>query len=268
MLTQPLLTVTGLTKRFTLHHQDSVEIVALTGIDLVLRSGECLVLTGPSGAGKSTLLRCIYGNYRADQGEILLREGGQAIDLATASDRAILALRRSSIGYVSQFLRVVPRISTLDIVAEPAIAAGMAPEEAKERAGMLLDRLALPERLWQLSPLTFSGGEQQRVNLARGLVLDYPLLLLDEPTASLDPATAQEIRRMIRDVASRAAVLWTSHNMYEVEAVCDRVLFMAHGRILLEGDPKTLPREHGKRSLEELFIAVAREPVALSRDEN
>jgi alpha-D-ribose 1-methylphosphonate 5-triphosphate synthase subunit PhnL len=207
IMTPPLLQIRGLAKRFTLHEQEGAEITALSDIDLDLGSGECVVLAGPSGAGKSSLLRCVYGNYRVEEGEILLRENGQAIDIATAPDRALIALRRTSIGYVSQFLRVVPRISTLDIVAEPAIAAGLTQEEARQRAGTLLDRLALPERLWRLPPMTFSGGEQQRVNLARGLVVDYPLLLLDEPTASLDPENRGRVAALLESALARGAAL-------------------------------------------------------------
>jgi alpha-D-ribose 1-methylphosphonate 5-triphosphate synthase subunit PhnL len=207
MLMPPLLQIRGLSKRFTLHQQDGAEITALSDIDLDLGSGECVVLAGPSGAGKSSLLRCIYGNYRADEGHILLRDGAGAIDIAAAPDRALIQLRRTSIGYVSQFLRVVPRVSTLDIVAEPAIAAGLAPEDARKRAAALFDRLGLPERLWRLPPMTFSGGEQQRVNLARGLVVDYPLLLLDEPTASLDPENRGRVASLLEAALARGAAL-------------------------------------------------------------
>ena len=207
MVPMPVLEIRGLAKRFVLHHQDGVAITALADIDLDVAAGECVVLAGPSGAGKSTLLRCIYGNYRADEGEIRLRDATTSIDIAQAADRALLALRRTSIGYVSQFLRVVPRIPTIDIVAEPALASGMAPDKAHRRAAELLDRLALPERLWRLPPMSFSGGEQQRVNLARGLVVDYPLLLLDEPTASLDPENRGRVASLLESALARGAAL-------------------------------------------------------------
>src|SRR5262249_40018095 len=144
----PVLEIRGLAKRFVLHHQDGVEITALADIDLAVTEGECVVLSGPSGAGKSSLLRCIYGNYRASQGEILLRDGATVIDLTPADARTIIALRRRALGYVSQFLRVVPRVATLAIVAAPAIAAGLSPEAARARAAQMLERVALPERMW------------------------------------------------------------------------------------------------------------------------
>ena len=203
----PILQIRGLAKRFVLHHQQGTEITALADIDLDVGGGECVVLSGPSGAGKSSLLRCVYGNYHASAGEILLRAGPAMVDIAAASDRAILALRRRSLGYVSQFLRVVPRIATLDIVAAPAIAAGLPRAEAMARASHMLDRLAVPERMWSLPPLTFSGGEQQRVNLARGFVLDYPLLLLDEPTASLDAENRRRVAGLVADALGRGAAL-------------------------------------------------------------
>jgi alpha-D-ribose 1-methylphosphonate 5-triphosphate synthase subunit PhnL len=209
----PILDVKGLAKHFTLHNQGGVQLTALEGIDLTLRSGECVVLAGPSGAGKSTLLRCVYGNYRASAGTILIRHEGREIEVTRAADRHILALRRKIVGHVSQFLRVLPRVAALDLVAEPAIAAGLAPERARERAAALLDRLAVPQRLWALSPLTFSGGEQQRVNIARGFAHDYALLLLDEPTASLDAENRRRVMDLLKEARDRgAAILGIFHD--------------------------------------------------------
>jgi alpha-D-ribose 1-methylphosphonate 5-triphosphate synthase subunit PhnL len=148
--------------------------------------GECVVLSGPSGSGKSSILKMIFGNYRCDGGRIGIRHDGELIDLASAEPRQILSVRRQTIGYVSQFLRAVPRVATLDVVAEPLLAGGVARSDAREQAGALLRTLNIPERLWPLPPSTFSGGEQQRVNIARGFISDLPILLLDEPTASLD----------------------------------------------------------------------------------
>ena len=151
-------------------------------------AGRLLYFMGPSGAGKSSILKMIFGNYRCDGGTIVVRHLGTTVDVASAEPRQILSVRRDTIGYVSQFLRAVPRVAAIDVVAEPLLNAGVAREEAHERAGALLKRLNIGERLWQLPPSTFSGGEQQRVNIARGFISDLPILLLDEPTASLDAA--------------------------------------------------------------------------------
>ena len=180
-----MIEVSGLAKGFTLHAQ-GVRLEVLDGIDLAVKPGECVVLDAPSGRGKSTLLRTLYGNYRADRGAIRIRHRGAMVDLAAASPRLVLEMRRETIGYVSQFLRVIPRVATIDIVAEPLVDRGVAAAEAHDRAASLLQALAVPERLWPLAPATFSGGEQQRVNIARALIAEHPVLLLDEPTASLD----------------------------------------------------------------------------------
>ncbi|HTA99714.1 MAG TPA: phosphonate C-P lyase system protein PhnL [Bradyrhizobium sp.] len=173
-------------KTFTMHLQGGVELPVVRGVSFQVKSGECVVLSGPSGAGKSSILKMIFGNYRCDGGRIGIRHEGNVIDLARAEPREILSVRRHSIGYVSQFLRAVPRVATIDVVAEPLIANGIARPDARQQAASLLKTLNIPERLWALPPSTFSGGEQQRVNIARGFISDLPILLLDEPTASLD----------------------------------------------------------------------------------
>ena len=158
----------------------------LGGIDLSVAAGECVVLSGPSGAGKSTLLRSLYGNYRAEAARILVQHQGAIVDIASADPRTILAVRHHTIGYVSQFLRVVPRVPALDIVAEALIGRGPPHRSGREQADAMLLSLNIPRRLHGIPPATFSGGEQQRVNLARGFIAGHPILLLDEPTASLD----------------------------------------------------------------------------------
>jgi alpha-D-ribose 1-methylphosphonate 5-triphosphate synthase subunit PhnL len=173
-------------KTFIMHLQGGVELPVVRGVSFHVSPGECVVLSGPSGAGKSSILKMMFGNYRCDGGRIGIRHQGVPIDLAQAEPRQILSVRRDTIGYVSQFLRAVPRVATLDVVAEPLLANGVARSEARERAGSLLRHLNIPERLWPLPPSTFSGGEQQRVNIARGFISELPILLLDEPTASLD----------------------------------------------------------------------------------
>ncbi|WP_316184351.1 MULTISPECIES: phosphonate C-P lyase system protein PhnL [unclassified Bradyrhizobium] len=184
-------------KTFTMHLQGGVRLPVVRGVSFQVEAGECVVLSGPSGAGKSSILKMIFGNYRCDGGRIAVRHEGAMLDLATAEPRAILTARRRTIGYVSQFLRAVPRVPALDVVAEPLIASGASRDDAREQAGRLLRRLNIPERLWSLPPSTFSGGEQQRVNIARGFISDLPILLLDEPTASLDAANRAVVVELI-----------------------------------------------------------------------
>jgi alpha-D-ribose 1-methylphosphonate 5-triphosphate synthase subunit PhnL len=220
----PALRTEGLHKAFVLHLQGGARMPVLGGVDLAVHPGECVALWGPSGAGKSTLMRCLYGNYGAGAGRILLRHGGAEVDLATASPRQVIAARRETIGYVSQFLRVIPRVATRDIVAEPLIARGLPREDAAARATTLLHRLNLPERLHALPPATFSGGEQQRVNLARGFAPFYPVLLLDEPTASLDAANRAVVIGLIREAkAQGAAIIGIFHDAEVRAAVADRL---------------------------------------------
>jgi len=219
-----LLRTEGLGKTFTLHLQGGTRIPVLGNVDLAVRAGECVALSGPSGAGKSTLMRCLYGNYGAGAGRILLAHRGAELDLVSAVPRAVIEARRESIGYVSQFLRVIPRVSTRVIVAEPMMARGMAQNDALARAAALLDRLNLPERLHGLPPATFSGGEQQRVNLARGFGPHYPVLLLDEPTASLDAANRAIVIGLIHEAKQAGtAIVGIFHDAEVREAVADRV---------------------------------------------
>ncbi len=198
-----MILVEGVAKSFTLHNQGGVVIPVLEGAGLRVAPGECVALTGESGVGKSTLMRMIYGNYLTQFGSI--RVGGA--ELASVAPREILALRRETLGYVSQFLRVVPRVPTLAVVAEPCLAVGMEHDAAQERARALLARLRIPETLWGLSPLTFSGGEQQRVNIARGFAHRYPAMLLDEPTASLDEANRETVLEMIGEAKGRGVAI-------------------------------------------------------------
>jgi alpha-D-ribose 1-methylphosphonate 5-triphosphate synthase subunit PhnL len=215
--------IRGLVKSFCLHNQGGVTIPVLRGVDLTVNAGECVVLAGPSGVGKSTVLRCIYGNYKPQAGSVRVLHGGRMVDVVTAHHRQIAELRRRTLGYVSQFLRVVPRVPTIDVVAEPLRRTGVAAETARARAGLLLDRLAIPERLWRLPPQTFSGGEQQRVNIARGLAVDYPVLLLDEPTSALDAENRARVADAIDDAKRRgAAVIGIFHDQDFAAAVGTR----------------------------------------------
>lgn len=216
-----MIAVADLGKSFVLHNQGGAVIPVMSGAALQVHPGECLGLVGASGAGKSTLMRMIWGNYLAGCGSI--RVG--TLDVARAEPRAIIRLRRETLGYVSQFLRVVPRVPTVDVVAEPLLALGVDRDIARARAERLLARLNVPERLWSLSPTTFSGGEQQRVNLARGFAHDYPALLLDEPTASLDAANREVVLGLIEEAKARgAAILGIFHDEAARARVCDRVV--------------------------------------------
>ncbi|WP_422048969.1 phosphonate C-P lyase system protein PhnL [Shimia sp.] len=214
-----MIEIKDLSKTFTLHNQGSAVIPVMDGANLSVARGECVALTGASGAGKSTLMRMIYGNYLAAGGSILV----DGVDVVQAEPREILALRREVLGYVSQFLRVVPRVPTLDVVAEPLLAVGVEAETARERARELLTQLRIPERLWQLSPTSFSGGEQQRVNIARGFAHSYPAMLLDEPTASLDATNRATVLGLIEEAKARgAAIVGIFHDEAARDQVCDR----------------------------------------------
>jgi alpha-D-ribose 1-methylphosphonate 5-triphosphate synthase subunit PhnL len=205
-----MLRATGIGKTFTLHGQGGVQIEALAGVSLEVERGECVVLVGPSGAGKSTLLRCLYGNYLASSGSIEIRDAagnGGPVSITGAEPHDVLRLRRGVVGYVSQFLHVIPRVPTLTLVAEPLLVRGVTEPEARARAAALLDRLNVPERLWMLAPATFSGGEQQRVNIARGLIAEHPLLLLDEPTASLDAENRDVVADLVVEARERGAAI-------------------------------------------------------------
>ena len=219
-----MISVQNVSKSFTLHNQGAATIPVMQGASLQVAPGECVALVGASGAGKSTLMRMIYGNYLAASGRILIGD----VDVVQAEPRTILDLRRNVLGYVSQFLRVVPRVSALDVVAEPLLLTGTPHDTALGRAEALLTRLNIPERLWQLSPNTISGGEQQRVNIARGFAYDYPALLLDEPTASLDVTNRGVVLDMVMAAKARGtAIVGIFHDDAARDQVCDREIDVA-----------------------------------------
>ena len=218
-----MIEICDLAKSFTLHNQNSAVIPVMAGANLQVAAGECVGLIGASGAGKSTLMRMVWGNYLAASGTIHV--GG--VDVARATPREIIRLRRETLGYVSQFLRVVPRVPTLNVVAEPLLRLGVPAGPALARAQSLLARLNIPERLWSLSPTTFSGGEQQRVNIARGFAHPFAVLLLDEPTASLDAANRDVVLTLIEEAKLRgAAILGIFHDEGARSRVCDRLIDM------------------------------------------
>ncbi|AKH21909.1 phosphonate C-P lyase system protein PhnL [Sedimenticola thiotaurini] len=225
-----VIDIQGLSKVFTLHNQGGARLTVLQEINLRVAAGECLVLHGQSGSGKSTLLRTLYANYLPSDGRIRLRHRGEMVDLASAGSHLLLEIRRETLGYVSQFLRVIPRVSALEVVKQPLRERGVDDGEAEARARALLERLNIPQRLWSLAPGTFSGGEQQRINIARGFIADHPLLLLDEPTASLDRDNCQVVVALIREALVRgSAVVGIFHDAAVREAVASRVFDM--GRV-------------------------------------
>jgi len=227
------LRVENLSKTFVLHNQHGVRLPVFSNASLTVSAGECVVLHGHSGSGKSTLLRSLYGNYLPDSGEIWVEHLGQQIDIVSAEAREILSVRRHTVGWVSQFLRVIPRISALNLVMQPLLELGVDKAQSEARASALLRHLNVPERLWHLAPSTFSGGEQQRVNIARGFVVDYPVLLLDEPTASLDSTNRAAVVTLIEQAKQRgAAVVGIFHDADVRERVADR---------LYEMSPETAP---------------------------
>lgn len=212
-----MIRVRGLRKTFTLHNQGGVELPVLEGIDLDVAPGECVALDGPSGTGKSTLLKCIYASYRASGGSVRVGD----TEVTEASDQALLRMRRDTVGYVSQFLRAVPRVPALEVVAEPLEGAA----DARARAEQLLLRLRIPMRLWSVPPATFSGGEQQRINVARGFIRPLPVLLLDEPTASLDADNRQTVVSLINEARARgSAIVGIFHDQKVREAVATRTV--------------------------------------------
>ncbi|MGB4780224.1 phosphonate C-P lyase system protein PhnL [Microbacterium sp.] len=220
-----VLSVRDVDKTFTLHLQGAQTIPVLQGLTFDVPRGSCVVLGGESGAGKSTVMKMVYGSYGTDRGSMLLRHGGGVLDLAVAEPRQVLAARRETMGYVSQFLRAVPRVPALDVVAEPLVERGVDRPVARERAAELLERLSIPERLWTLPPATFSGGEQQRVNIARGFVAERPLMLLDEPTASLDARNRSVVIELIRErLAAGSGMLAIFHDHDVRDAVADQVV--------------------------------------------
>lgn len=219
-----MLCTESLTKSFTLHLRGGLRLPVLSNVNLVVRKGECVVLAGASGVGKTTLLRLLYGNYRAESGKILVRHEQEMIDIASADPRTVLTIRRETMGYVSQFLRAVPRVSALDVVAEALLVRGVVQATARDEARMLLSQFNIPPHMHVIPPGTFSGGEQQRVNLARGFIANHAILLLDEPTASLDSESCAIVVRMVRAAKARGtAIVAICHDVSVREAVADRL---------------------------------------------
>jgi alpha-D-ribose 1-methylphosphonate 5-triphosphate synthase subunit PhnL len=219
------LELSGVAKSFTMHLQGGVRLSVIAGVTFQVRAGKCVVLAGPSGTGKSSILKMIFGGYRCDRGQILVHHGTAPTDVAKAEPRRILTLRKHTIGYVSQFLRAVPRVPTIDVVAEPLVVNGMSRDAARRKATEMLRRLNIPGPLWGLPPATFSGGEQQRVNIARGFLPDLPILLLDEPTASLDTANSAVVMDLIAEKKRNGtAIVAVVHDDHVRERIADVVV--------------------------------------------
>jgi alpha-D-ribose 1-methylphosphonate 5-triphosphate synthase subunit PhnL len=225
---QPLIVVSGLAKTFVLHAAGPAVIPVFERLALEVGPGECVVLAGDSGAGKSSLIRSIYGNYMPTAGSVRVLHDGAYVDITQAAPHDVLDIRRRTLGYVSQFLRVIPRISSLQLVMEPLLENGVPREEARERAAALLNELRLPAAHWDLPPATFSGGEQQRVNIARSFIRDYPIMLLDEPTASLDAENRAIVVGLIKRALGRgAALIGIFHDEDVRESVATRLFPVA-----------------------------------------
>ncbi|MFG6106808.1 phosphonate C-P lyase system protein PhnL [Leptothoe sp. EHU-05/26/07-4] len=223
--TTALLQADRLHKSFVLHHQGSVNLPVLEGVSLTVNPGECVALQGASGSGKSTFMRSLYANYRVDSGSIWVKHQGEWVDLPQLEAHKLIEVRQYTLGYVSQFLRVIPRVPAVDVAAEPLMELGLDTDKAKDKVRDLFSRLNLPERLWELSPTTFSGGEKQRVNIARAFSMDYPILLLDEPTSALDAANRDVVMRLIEErKAQGCAMVGIFHDDEVRERVCDRTL--------------------------------------------
>jgi alpha-D-ribose 1-methylphosphonate 5-triphosphate synthase subunit PhnL len=220
------LDLVNVKKSFTLHLQGGLRLPVVAGVNFAVRPGECVALMGPSGCGKSSIMKMIFGGYRCDGGRILIRDGERIVDIATASPRTIMVIRQRAMSYVSQFLRAVPRVAAIDVVAQTLEQA--APDEARAGAAVLLRRLNIPERLMAVPPATFSGGEQQRVNIARGFLPDRPVLLLDEPTASLDSENRAVVVDLIAEKKRRGvAVVAIIHDKDIRDAVADHIVDVA-----------------------------------------
>jgi len=250
--TTPILSVRGLSKTFTLHAIDRT-VTSLHDISFDLMPGEHLALAGASGAGKSSLLRCIYRNYLADTGTVVLHDGDSRIDLTALGDRQMARLRGRDFGYVSQFLDAPPRQGPLRLVAAAARRRGLDEADAREAAADSLRRLGIDERLWDVDCSVLSGGERQRVNLAAGTVSPPRLLLLDEPVSALDPANRVLALEVIEDLRHRdVSVLAVYHDMNIIRRVANRVIYMEGGRIVEDG-PVDEVLGAGHRVLEEAF---------------
>lgn len=219
------LEVKNLNKTFTVHTRGGIEVKGFENINLSVKQGEFLSLYGPSGAGKSSILKTLFRTYTTTSGNIIFhKDNGSTIDIANATESEILNLRKSEIGYVSQFLQILPRISAVDVVSEQLIFKGESEEVSRQKAKEMLDYLSIREELFDLSPLTFSGGEQQRVNIAKGIIAPKSLLLLDEPTASLDRTNTMKVVEKLKELKTQGvAMVGIFHDLEAMEIISDNI---------------------------------------------
>jgi len=230
---EKLLQIIDLQKKFELHILNEKQIDALHQVTCDVNEGEILALTGKSGSGKSTLMKCIYRTYLASSGQILYRTAqGEIIDLATANEHVVLRVRKTEMTYCSQFLQVIPRVSAMDVVASGLVARGRSMEEARSATSECFERLSLPKELWDAYPSTFSGGEQQRVNIARAMISRPRILLVDEPTASLDLKTKDAVIEMLLDLKrAGTSIILITHDEHTLTKMSDRSLHLENGRL-------------------------------------
>ena len=227
-----ILEVENLHKDFTLHILGGKTIRALDSVSFDLNEGEILGLTGKSGAGKSTLMKCIHRTYLSSGGRIAMHTSRGEVDLATASEHEVLTVRKSEMTYCSQFLQAIPRVPAVEVVSEGLIQRGCSSAEAFTTAKECFDRLGLPEELWDAYPATFSGGEQQRVNIARAIVSKPRFLLVDEPTASLDLKTKDSVIDMLLELkAAGTSIIVITHDEHTLARMADRCLHLENGSV-------------------------------------
>ena len=225
--------IAGLSKEFTLFILGGKKIRALKDIAFDLEEGEIVGLTGKSGSGKSTLMKCIYRTYLPTSGSMIFREAdGGEIDLATAAEHDVLALRRSEMTYCSQFLHAIPRVPALEVACEGLLSRKCPREDAFREARVCFERLGLPEELWSAYPSTFSGGEQQRINISRAILSRPRFLLVDEPTASLDLRSKDAVIDMLLELkAAGTSILLITHDEHTLTRLSDRTLNLENGKV-------------------------------------
>lgn len=244
-----ILSLRAVSKSITLHVLGGKVVEPFQDVSFKVADGEFVAIVGASGSGKSSLVKAVHRTYLTSSGEILYRRAdGVTVDLASLPDHELVALRRQEIGYVSQFLRPEPRTPALDVVALPLLRRGVAREEAHARASALLDGLGLDQRLWGSYPTLFSGGEQQRIGIARALIRRPRLLLADEPTSALDAVNTARATEALRDARRQGmTVVGIFHDQELVRRLADRVVLMEGGRVRAIGavSEVEMPRAEG-----------------------